>query len=132
MLLTSAKTGRGISRILKTAAEVAENRHRRISTGELNRFLGRALRDKAPRAASGRTLKIFYVAQTGVAPPTFALVSSRAEPLHFSEERRIENLLRESVDFTGTPIRIVVRGRSGRDPVPRRRTKTSRRKARSG
>ena len=64
-------------------------------------MLGRALRDKAPRTASGRTLKVFYVAQTGVAPPTFALVANRAEPLHFSEERRIENLLREAADFTG-------------------------------
>jgi GTP-binding protein len=132
VLLTSAKTGRGISRVLKTAAQVAENRHRRISTGELNRVLGRALRDKAPRAASGRTLKVFYVAQTGVAPPTFALVASRAEPLHFSEERRIDNLIREAADFAGAPIRILVRERSGRrEPEKRGRSKSSRQKARS-
>jgi GTP-binding protein len=133
VLLTSAKTGRGISRVLKTAAQVAENRHRRISTGELNRVLGQALRDKAPRAASGRTLKVFYVAQTGVAPPTFALVASRAEPLHFSEERRIDNLIREAADFAGAPIRILVRERSGRrGPEERGRSKSSRQKARSG
>ncbi len=132
VLLTSAKTGRGISRVLKTAAEVAENRHRRISTGELNRVLGRALRDKAPRSASGRTLKVFYVAQTGVAPPTFALVASRADPLHFSEERRIENLIREAADFSGAPIRIVVRERSGRQrDEPRGRSKSSRPRGRS-
>ena len=131
ILLISAATGRGIPRILATAARVAENRHRRISTGELNRVLGRALRDKAPRAASGRTLKIFYVAQTGVAPPTFALVASRAEPLHFSEERRIENLLRESADFEGTPIRILVRARSREDAAAGGRSKSSRRKAKS-
>ena len=132
ILLTSATTGRGISRILKTAAVVAENRHRRISTGELNRVLGRALRDKAPRAANGRTLKVFYVAQTGVAPPTFALVANRAETLHFSEERRIENLLREAADFSGTPIRILVRERSGRrDLQPKGRSKSSRPKGRS-
>jgi GTPase len=132
ILLTSATTGRGISRILKTAATVAENRHRRISTGELNRVLGRALRDKPPRAASGRVLKVFYVAQTGVAPPTFALVANRAETLHFSEERRIENLLREAADFSGAPIRILVRERSGRrEPQPRGRSKSSRPKPRS-
>ncbi|HEY3202610.1 MAG TPA: ribosome biogenesis GTPase Der [Thermoanaerobaculia bacterium] len=131
VLLISAKTGRGITRILGAAAVVAENRYRRIPTGELNRVLGRALRDKAPRTASGRPLKVFYVAQTGVAPPTFALVSSRAEPLHFSEERRIENLLRETADFSGTPIRVVVRERSGREPRPRRRSKSSRRGGRS-
>jgi GTP-binding protein len=132
VLLTSAKTGRGVSRVLQTAAQVAENRHRRISTGELNRVLGRALRDKAPRAASGRTLKVFYVAQTGVAPPTFALVASRAEPLHFSEERRIDNLIREAADFAGAPIRILVRERSGRRQAEERvRSKSSRKMARS-
>jgi GTPase len=133
ILLTSATTGRGVSKILQTAASVAINRRRRISTGELNRVLGRALRDKAPRAASGRTLKVFYVAQTATAPPTFALVASRAEPLHFSEERRIENLLRDAADFSGSPIRIRVRERSGRrEPVRRVRSKGSRRKPRSG
>jgi GTP-binding protein len=133
VILTSAKTGRGISRILKTAAQVAENRHRRISTGELNRVLGRALRDKAPRSATGRPFKVFYVAQTGVAPPTFALVSSRADPLHFSEERRIENLIREGADFAGAPIRILVRGRSGRrEEGAHGRSKSSQRKPRSG
>jgi len=133
ILLVSAKTGRGVGRVLAEAAKVAENRHRRIPTGELNRVLGRALRDKAPRTEAGRTLKVYYVAQTGVAPPTFALVASRREPLHFSEERRIENLLREAADFTGTPIRIRVRERSGRrEPGSGARAKSSRRKGRSG
>jgi len=133
ILLISAKTGRGLGRVLTEAAKVAENCRRRIPTGELNRVLGRALRDKAPRTAAGRTLKVYYVAQTGVAPPTFALVASRREPLHFSEERRIENLLRESADFSGTPLRIRVRERSGRrEPSAGGRAKSSRRKARSG
>ncbi len=133
ILLVSAKTGRGVARVLAEAAAVAENRRRRIATGELNRVLGRALRDKAPRTAAGRTLKVYYVAQTGVAPPTFALVANRREPLHFSEERRIENLLREAADFSGSPIRIRVRERSGRREGPGgTRPKSSRRKARSG
>ena len=112
LLLLSAKTGRGVAKILAAAARVAENRRRRISTGELNRVLGRALRDSPPRSASGRPLKVFYVAQTGVAPPSFAIVASRAETLHFSEERRIENLIREAADFEGSPIRLRVRARS--------------------
>jgi GTP-binding protein len=131
ILLVSARTGRGVARTLEAAAQVAENRRRRISTGELNRVLGRSLRDKAPRTSGGRSLKVFYVAQTGVAPPTFALVANRAEPLHFSEERRIENLLRESADFSGSPIRVRVRGRS-REAQPARRSKSSRRRATSG
>ena len=112
ILLTSAATGRGVSRLLPAVERVAENRRRRIPTGELNRVLGRALRDKPPRSASGKRLKIFYVAQTGAAPPTITLVASRAEALHFSESRRIENLVREAADFEGSPIRISVRGRS--------------------
>ena len=103
ILLTSAKTGRGVGKVLEAAAKVAENRYRRIPTGELNRVLGRPLRDKPPRTASGRRIKVYYVAQTGVAPPTFTLVASRAEGLHFSETRRVENLVRGIADFTGTP-----------------------------
>ena len=112
LLLVSARTGRGISRVLETAARVAENRRRRISTGELNRVLGRALRDKPPRTASGGRLKVFYVAQTGAGPPTFTLVANREEALHFSESRRVENILRSAADFAGSPIRISVRERS--------------------
>jgi GTPase len=120
VLLISAKSGRGVSRVLEAAARVAENRSRRIPTAELNRILGRALRDKPPRAAAGKTLRVLYVAQTGSDPPTFSLVASREERLHFSEERRIENLLREAADFAGSPIRIEVRQRSGEGRETRR------------
>ena len=125
LLFVSAKTGRGVSHVLETAARVAGNRLRRIPTGELNRVLGRALRDKAPRTASGKPLKVFYVAQTGSAPPTFTLVASREEALHFSESRRVENILRKAADFSGVPLRISVRERSSSDrrrSVRRRRS----------
>jgi GTPase len=112
LLFVSAKTRRGVSRLLDTVAAVAENRRRRISTGELNRVLGRAVRDKAPRTASGGKLKVFYVAQTGSAPPTFTLVANREEALHFSETRRVENIVREAADFSGVPLRISVRARA--------------------
>jgi GTP-binding protein len=121
VLFISAKTKRGVGRVLEVAAAVAENRSRRIPTAVLNRVLGRALRDKAPRTASGKNLRVLYVAQTETDPPTFMLVSNRSEKLHFSEERRVENLLREAADFGGSPIRIEVRERSGegRDSRPR-------------
>ena len=109
LLFVSARTGRGVSRLLDVVTAVSENRRRRISTGELNRVLGRALRDKAPRTAAGGKLKVFYVAQTGSAPPTFTLVANREEALHFSETRRVENILRGAADFSGVPIRISVR-----------------------
>ena len=122
LLLVSARTGRGIARVLDTAGKVAENRRRRISTGELNRVLGRPLRDKPLRTASGKRLKVFYVAQTGAAPPTFTLVASRAEALHFSETRRVENIVREAADFRGSPIRISIRGRA-QTPVEGRKSR---------
>jgi GTP-binding protein len=128
VLLVSARSGRGVSRVLEAAAAVAANRRRRIPTAELNRVLGRALRDKAPRGASGKTLRVLYVAQTAVDPPTFTLVSAREERLHFSEERRIENLLREAADFSGSPLRISIRARSGEE----RKTEKRRRKPRPG
>ena len=112
LLFVSAKTRRGVGRLLDSVVTVAENRRRRISTGELNRVLGRALRDKPPRTAAGGRLKVFYVAQTGSAPPTFTLVANREEALHFSEARRVENIIRGAADFSGCPIRISVRERA--------------------
>ncbi|HVE66319.1 MAG TPA: ribosome biogenesis GTPase Der [Thermoanaerobaculia bacterium] len=94
MLRVSAKTGKGIRRVLPAAIRAAESRRRRITTGELNRVLGRALRDSPPRTDRGARLRVYYVAQTGVGPPTFTIVCNREEPLLFSESRRIENLLR--------------------------------------
>jgi GTP-binding protein len=112
MLRVSAKTGKGIRRVLTAAVRAAESRRRRIPTGELNRVLGRALRDSPPRTERGTRLRVYYVAQTGVGPPTFTLVCNREEPLHFSESRRIENLLRKAADFGGSPLRVSVRSRS--------------------
>jgi GTP-binding protein len=112
LLRVSAKTGRGIRRVLPAAVHAAESRLRRITTGELNRVLGRALRDSPPRTDRGTRLRVYYVAQTGVGPPTFTLVCNREEPLHFSESRRIENLLRKAADFGGSPLRVSVRSRS--------------------
>jgi GTP-binding protein len=112
MLRASALTGTGVRRVLKAAERAAENRRRRITTGELNRVLGRALRDSPPQTIRGMRLRVYYVAQTAVSPPTFTLVCNREEELHFSESRRIENIIRRAADFTGTPIRVSVRGRS--------------------
>ncbi len=127
MIRASALTGRGVRGVLKAAERAADNRRRRITTGELNRVLGRALRDSPPQTIRGMRLRVYYVAQTSVSPPTFTLVCSREEELHFSESRRIENIIRRAADFTGTPIRVSVRGRStGKGHGRKSKAKTAR------
>ena len=111
---TSAKTGRGVAELLSTIDRVREAFFMRVSTGELNRVLGRPLRDKAPLTTSGRALKIYYTAQTGVEPPTFTCFVNDPKLLHFSYVRYLDNTLRSHFSFQGTPIRIEFRDR-GKD-----------------
>jgi GTPase len=87
---------------------VAEARHKRISTGELNRWLASVDLDKGTSPAS-REVKIFYITQATTAPPTFVLFTNQLKPLHFSYQRFLENQLRAKFDFTGTPIRFTQR-----------------------
>jgi GTP-binding protein len=110
----SAKSGRNVKKLLPEIFRVAENRARRIPTAQLNRTLGEELRDRPPKGESKRQLKVYYVSQTGWRPPIFTIIASRAEPLYFSDSRRLENLLRAAEDFSGTPIVFKVAGRSGR------------------
>lgn len=111
ILLVSAKTGRGVAKLPKEIARIAENRERRIPTSELNRLISEETRNRTSKGESGRTLKIFYASQTGTAPPSFSLVASRAENLYFSDARRLENALRRAADFQGSPIELRVTGR---------------------
>ena len=106
---------------------VAEARQRRISTGELNRWLASVDLERGTTPAS-RKVKIFYITQATAGPPTFVLFTNQTKPLHFSFQRFLENRLREKFDFLGTPIRFTQRLKksasrddSGREP--RRLTK---------
>jgi GTP-binding protein len=87
---------------------VAEARNRRISTGELNRWLASVDLERGTTPAS-RKVKIFYITQATTAPPTFVLFTNQTKPLHFSYQRFLENRLRAAFDFTGTPIRFTQR-----------------------
>ena len=108
----SAKTGQRISRVLELAVDIWAERRRRISTGELNRLVGEAIRRQEPPPMKGRRPKIFYATQVGVAPPTFVFFAREAAAVHFSYRRYLENQLRESFGFLGTPIRLVFRERA--------------------
>ncbi len=115
ILFISAKTGQRTAKIFETAVEVNEARYRRISTGELNRFLREVLGKTPPPTRKGQPVKIFYVTQVTVAPPTFVFFVNKPSLIHFTYERFLENQLREYYTFPGTPIRIFLRGREEED-----------------
>ena len=105
IVFLSAKTGEHIDRLYTVIDRVVEARNRRISTGELNRWLKEVDLDRGTSPAS-REVKIFYITQATTAPPTFVLFTNQLKPLHFSYQRFLENQLRAKFDFTGTPIRF--------------------------
>jgi len=110
ILFVSASEGTGIDKVFSTLKEVAAERSKRISTGEMNRFLKHVDFERASVPAS-RRVRIYYMTQAAVAPPTFVLFTDRNVKLHFSYQRFLENQIRRSFGFLGTPIWIKNRAR---------------------
>ena len=102
----SALTGKRVERLLDIAETVYAHASRRITTGLLNEVIGDAVRATEPPTHSGRRLKILYGTQASVCPPTFVIFVNDEELVHFSYKRYLENCLRRSFDFTGTPVRL--------------------------
>ena len=111
----SAKTGQRIDGLYDLILSVYEQSHLRVTTGALNDVLGEAMMRVQPPTDKGRRLKIFYMTQTQVAPPTFVLFCNMSELFHFSYQRYIENCLRETYGFKGTPIKMIIK-QKGDDP----------------
>lgn len=107
----SAKTGLRTDKILDLALKVLNNSNRRVSTGQLNDLILDCVRASEPPSVNGKRLKIKYATQIGVAPPTFVLFVNETALMHFSYKRYLENCLRKTFDFDGTPIKIVERER---------------------
>jgi GTP-binding protein len=128
----SAKTGQRVSRVLEAAVDIWAERRKRVPTGELNRLVSSATERNVPPMVKGRRPKIFYATQAAVAPPTFVFFANDSASVHFSYRRYLENRLRDSFGFDGTPIRLVFRDRSA-IRLPRRKragaTPTGRRAA---
>jgi GTPase len=118
MIFISAASGKNVHRVFTTLQRVAAERRKRISTGEMNRFLNQIDFERAsvPEKSS---VRVYYMTQAAVAPPTFILFTDKQVKLHFSYERFIENQVRESFGFEGTPIWLKVRARKKRDFVPK-------------
>jgi GTP-binding protein len=115
VLFISALTGQRVHRVVPAALAVQEARFLRIPTGELNRLVQDALARHAPPSKRGKRLKIYYVSQPGVDPPTFVFHVNDPDLVHFSYERYLENRLRDSHDFSGTPLRLIFRRRDWRE-----------------
>lgn len=105
----SAKSGKRLDNLLPLCKHVVSNSRRRISTGLLNEVVGDAIRISEPPSRLGKKLKIFFVTQVAVEPPTFVFKVNDTALMHFSYKRYLENALRKSFDFSGTPIRLHVR-----------------------
>ena len=108
VLFVSALNGKRAGEVLPMIQRVAEARRKRISTGELNRWLATVDLERGSTPAS-REVKIFYVTQASVAPPTFVLFTNQTRPLHFSYRRFLENQFRQKFQFLGAPIRFMLR-----------------------
>ncbi len=107
----SAETGQRVEKLFELIHEAVENNHKRIKTGILNDCLRDAIMAVEPPTDKGRRLKIYYVTQAAVKPPTFIIFVNDVSLMHFSYKRYLENFLRKTFDFTGTPIRIIIRQR---------------------
>lgn len=110
-VFTSAQTGKRLNNVIEMANKVYNNSIRRIPTGSLNELLSSAILSNEPPYRNGRKLKIQYITQAQVAPPTFVLFVNDATLMHFSYLRYLENRFRASVDFSGTPIKFIVRSK---------------------
>jgi len=112
VMFTSAVSNEGIRDLLELTVHIASVRERRIQTSELNRVVQRAMIAHGPPTIRHRRLKVLYVTQAEVSPPTFVLFVNDPVLVHFSYRRYLENQIREAFDFEGTGIRMVFRKRS--------------------
>ena len=109
VLFISATSGKNVDRVFSTAERVAKERRKRISTGEMNRFLKTVDFERA--SSPGYGVRIQYLTQVAVAPPTFIAFTNKPGKLHFSYQRFLENQIRRAFGFEGTPIWIKTRGK---------------------
>jgi len=116
VLYLSAKTGQRVERLYDMINRAYEQSKMRITTGMLNDVLNDATARVQPPSDKGRYLKIYYMTQIGIQPPTFVIFCNSAELFHFSYRRYLENCLREVFGFKGTPIKLIIRERGEEQP----------------
>ena len=115
ILFVSAKTGLRLPKLFETINMVSENHAMRVQTGVLNEIMAEAVAMQQPPSDKGKRLKLYYITQVSVKPPTFAIFVNDKELMHFSYTRYIENQIRETFGFKGTPLRFIIRERKEKE-----------------
>ena len=115
LLFISAVTGQRLGRLFELIDVIIENRAMRIQTGVLNEIITEAVAMQQPPSDKGRRLKIYYVTQVSVKPPTFVVFVNDKELMHFSYTRYLENKIREAFGFKGTSLKFIIRERKEKD-----------------
>ncbi len=111
IVFISAKTGQRLPKLFDTIDMVSENHAMRVATGVLNEILMEAVALQQPPSDKGKQLRLYYITQVAVKPPTFVIFVNKKELMHFSYTRYIENQIRETFGFRGTPLRFIIRER---------------------
>jgi GTP-binding protein len=120
ILTTSALTGRGTRKLLSEVDRVMGSFRKRVSTAELNRFFEQVLAHHPPPPQSGRSLRLYYITQAQVEPPTFVAVTNHPEDIHFSYRRYVQNQIGKHFEFVGTPVRVLYRKKRNKRPNTKR------------
>ncbi len=115
MIFISAETGQRLPKLFEEIDRVIQSHSLRIQTGVLNEIMTEAVALQQPPTDKGKRLRLFYITQTGIKPPTFVIFVNDVELMHFSYTRYIENKIREAFGFIGTPLRFIIRGRSEKE-----------------
>lgn len=115
LLFMSVQTGQRINKLFDLIDVVIENHALRIATGVLNEIMTEAVALQQPPSDKGKRLKLYYMTQVAVKPPTFVIFVNDKELMHFSYTRYIENKIREAFGFKGTPLKFIIRERKGED-----------------
>lgn len=115
ILFISALTGQRLNKLYETIDMVSENHAMRVATGVLNEIMAEAVAMQQPPADKGKRLKLYYITQVSVKPPTFVIFVNDKELMHFSYTRYIENQIRETFGFKGTPLRFIIRERGEKE-----------------
>lgn len=115
ILFVSAKTGQRLPKLFETIDMVSENHAMRVATGVLNEIMAEAVAMQQPPSDKGRRLKLYYITQVSVKPPTFVIFVNDKELMHFSYTRYIENQIRDTFGFKGTPLKFLIRERKEKD-----------------